>query len=146
MRSYFSNLFIPIYLIVRGDTQIPNILLSYFGEISFWFRETFIGNPFFRFCHHFGGDVEIITGIVVDVEFSGFEEAPLLEEVGQVGFGDVAAGFDEFELVLDGVVSAVVSCVVAEVFHHVGVEAGMSVFGKVQVKLPQGDQLIEKVL
>lgn len=130
---------------MREDTQIPNILLSYFGEISFWFRETFTGNPFFRFCHHFGGDIEIVAGIVVDIEFPGFEEAPFLEEVAQVGFRDVAAGPDEFELVLDSVISAVVSRVVAEVFHHVRIEVGMAVFGEVQVELPQGDQFVEDV-
>lgn len=130
---------------MREDTKIPNILLSYFGEISFWFRETFTGNPFFRFCHHFGGDVELVTGIVVDVEFPGFEESPFVEEVGQVGFRDVAAGLDEFKLVLDGVIPAVVSCVVAEVFHHVRIEVRMAVFGEVQVELPQGDQLVKDV-
>lgn len=47
------------------------------------------------------------------MELSGFEEAPFLEEVGQIGFCDVAACSDEFELVLDGVIPAVISRVVA---------------------------------
>lgn len=57
-------------------------LFAYSGYVSFKFRVTFIGNPFFRFSHHFGSDGEIVIGIVADVELSGFEEAPFLEEVG----------------------------------------------------------------
>lgn len=80
------------------------------------------------------------------MELSGFEEAPFLEEVGQVGFCGVAAGFDEFELVFDRFISAVVSRIVAQVLHYVRVEVGMSVFGKVEMELPQGDQLVEDIL
>lgn len=80
------------------------------------------------------------------MELSGFEESPSLEEVGQVGFCDVAAGFDEFELVFDGIIPSVISRVVAQVFHDVRVEVGMPVFGKVKMELPQGDQLVEDIL
>lgn len=100
------------------------------------FRIGFIGNPFFRFSYHFRSDGEIVISVITDMELSGFEESPFLEEVGQVGFCDVAAGFDEFELVFDRFISAVVSRVVAQVFHYVRVEIGISVFGKVKMELP----------
>lgn len=121
-------------------------LFTYSGDVSFRFRVVFIGNPFFRFSHHFGCDGEIVISIVADMELAGFEETPFLEEVGQIGFCDVAACSDEFELVFDGIIPSVVSRVVAQVFHDVRVEVGMSVFGKVEMELPQGDQLVENVL
>ena len=72
------------------------------------------------------------------MELSGFEEAPFLEEIGQIGFRDVTACPDEFELVFDRFISAVVSRVVTQIFHDVRVEVGMSVFGKVEMELPGG--------
>lgn len=80
------------------------------------------------------------------MECSGFEESPFLKEVRQVGFCDVTACLDEFELVFDGVVSSVVSRVVAQVLHDVRIEVGVSVFGKVKMELPQGNQLVEDIL
>lgn len=66
----------------RNNQDSLITLFTYSRDVGFGFRETFIGNPFFRFSHHFGGDGEIVIGIVADVELSGFEEAPFLEEVG----------------------------------------------------------------
>ena len=133
-------------MFVRNN-PVPRIsLFTYSGDISFRFCVGFIGNPFFCFSHHFRGNIEIVTGIVTDFKLPGFEESPFFEEVGQVGFCDVAACPDEFELVFDGIIPSVVSRVVAQVFHDVRVEVGMSVFGKVEMELPQGDQLVENVL
>ena len=80
------------------------------------------------------------------MEFSGLEGSPFLKEVRQVGFCDVTACLDEFELVFDGLVSSVVSRVVAQVLHDVRIEVGVSVFGKVKMELPQGNQLVENIL
>lgn len=132
--------------LVRNERDSSGILLAYSSDIGFKFRVTFIGNPFFCFSHHFWGDGEIVISIIADMELSGFEESPFLEKVGQVGFCDIAACLDEFELVFDGIIPSVVSRVVAQVFHDVRVEVGMSVFGKVEMELPQGDQLVENVL
>ena len=130
----------------RSNQKFLITLFTYSNDVSFMFRVGFIGNPFFCFSHHFGSDDEIVISVVTDVELSGFEESPFLEEVSQVGFCDVAAGFDEFELVFDRFIPTVVSRVVAQVFHHVRIKVGMLVFGKVEVELPQGDQLVEDIL
>lgn len=131
---------------VKNSQYFRILLFTYSGKVGFRFWVGFIGNPFFCFSYHFGSDGEIVIGVVADVELSGFEEAPFLEEVGQVGFCDVAACSDEFKLVFDGIIPSVVSRVVAQVFHDVRVEVGMSVFGKVEMELPQGDQFVEDIL
>ena len=143
---YGEKIFIFTIELGLSDTCKEIVLFVYSDNVSFRFRVGFVGNPFFRFYHHFGGDSEIVISIVADVELSGFEEAPFFEEVGQIGFRDVAACPDEFELVFDGIIPSVVSRVVAQVFHDVRVEVGMFVFGKVEMELPQGDQLVEDIL
>ena len=80
------------------------------------------------------------------MEFSGLEESPFLKEVRQVGFCDVTACLDEFELVFDGLVSSVVSRVVAQVLHDVRIEVGVSVFGKVKMELHRGTSLLKTSL
>ena len=48
----------------RNNQDSLITLFTYSRDVGFGFRETFIGNPFFRFSHHFGGDGEIVISIV----------------------------------------------------------------------------------
>ena len=55
---------------------------------------------------HLLGDLVTVGAIVLHLELSDVEEAPLVEKIGQVELSDFATDLDELELIANGVVTA----------------------------------------